>query len=230
MTKRKSLLKERVVNYEKYLADLALPLGQGLAQDPQTIRSQVFPLIEKQLEIIHHGQVVLLEEAQQIMDIATNIVRFFCACRSGMYGKYLRLCFGVCAFKSDFLPIGFLLPYTDFSENFEVLTPDEAKKELEKLAQRGLVHTVWTALTPFITTLCNCIRRDCFALRARLESDIKVVWKGEHVASIDIDKCNGCKECLKMCNFGGYQFLFFFKEGFCQFSTLLWLWGLPICL
>ena len=198
---RKALFKGMLVDYEKSLADMVVPLGQGLAKDPATTRSVLIPTIEQQLEAIHHGQVILLEEAQQVMDIATNVVRFFCACRSAMQGKYHRLCYGVSSFKSDFLPSGFLEPYPDYAQNLEVLTPEEAKKELAKFDHQGMVHTVWTMITPFVNAICNCTRKDCLALRGRLESDVRTVWKGEYFARIDPELCNGCRDCMKLCNF-----------------------------
>jgi len=203
---RKAVIKGLLVDYEKSLADMLLPLGQGLAKDPATTRSVLIPTLEEQLEAAHHGQVVLVEEVQQIFDMATNVVRMFCACRSQMQGKYHRLCYGVATFKSDFLPSGFIEPYPDYSQNLEVLTPEEAKKEVVKFDHQGMVHTVWTIMTPFITTICNCTRKDCLALRARLETGANVVWKGEYFATIEPELCNGCRDCRKVCNFGAIAY------------------------
>jgi heterodisulfide reductase subunit A-like polyferredoxin len=34
----------------------------------------------------------------------------------------------------------------------------------------------------------------------------KVMWKGEYVADIDPLLCNGCRECLQRCYFGGIAY------------------------
>jgi MinD superfamily P-loop ATPase len=33
-----------------------------------------------------------------------------------------------------------------------------------------------------------------------------VLFKAEHVATIDWEECNGCRDCMKLCNFGAINF------------------------
>ncbi|MEW6034706.1 MAG: hypothetical protein AB1603_07625, partial [Chloroflexota bacterium] len=127
---RQQFMKGLMVDYEKSVAGLLGPIARGLVEDPATTRSKTIPETEAVLEKIHHGQVVLTEEAEQMFDLATHIARMQCACRSLMQGKNLRYCYGFASWKSDILPGGFLKPYPDYAD-MELLTPEQAKKEVK---------------------------------------------------------------------------------------------------
>jgi Pyruvate/2-oxoacid:ferredoxin oxidoreductase delta subunit len=156
----------------------------------------------------HWGQVVPIEEVEQILDMAVNIVRLPCACRSATRGLYdARYCFGVTTFKGG---IGHITnEYPDWTTDLEELTTGEAKKAIQKLDRNGLVHTIWTFITPYIGGVCNCTATDCLAMKGRLRSGLPIAFpffKAEHVAVIDLEDCSGCRDCLKNCNFGAISY------------------------
>ena len=88
----------------------------------------------------------------------------------------------------------------------EVLTTEEAKKAHQKLDRNGVVHTVWTWFTPFVAWICNCTTSECLALKMRLRESLPFFFKAEYVASIDFESCNGCRDCMKNCNFGAIYY------------------------
>ena len=96
--------------------------------------------------------------------------------------------------------------YPDYSADLEELTTEEAKKVIQKHDRNGLVHTIWTFISPYIGGICNCTVTDCLAMKMRLQMGIQSFFKAEHVSSIDWESCNGCRDCLKNCNFGAISY------------------------
>lgn len=150
----------------------------------------------------HFGQVVPLEDAEQVLERAHSITRIPCVCRSAVKGeKNARYCF---ALGMD--PVGIFGDYPDLKANLEVLTPSEAIRLVRKFDQEGLIHSIWTFKTPFIGALCNC-DRDCMAYKTQVASDLmQVMFKAEYVARIDPLACIGCRNCLKLCQFGALEY------------------------
>ncbi len=172
--------------------------------DPEAIKAMIAQRMEEQKRI-HWGQVIPLEDAEKVVDLTMSIVRTPCACRSATRGLWdARFCFHFAAVQSDFWPKGVFEQWPDYSRELEVLTKDEAKKELQKLDRQGVVHTVWTYGTPFTGSFCNCSTTDCLGLRL-WESKQRPFFKGEYIAAIDIEKCNGCRDCMKLCSFASIQ-------------------------
>jgi Fe-S-cluster-containing hydrogenase component 2 len=83
--------------------------------------------------------------------------------------------------------------------NFLILSLREHERE-------GLCHTVWTFHTPFIGGLCNCDRSDCIAMKATVTHDFPVMFRAEYVAKNDMERCNGCRQCMKVCQFGAIAY------------------------
>ncbi|MEW6328207.1 MAG: 4Fe-4S ferredoxin [Thermodesulfobacteriota bacterium] len=162
---------------------------------PRIYRLLVYPLVTRHLKKTHFGQIVPVEDIENILDNFTSVVRLPCICRKVTTGENKRYCFGI---GMDLTPIFKDIP--DFSD-FDRLSSKEAKQYIRHLDTEGQTHSVWTFNTPFISTLCNC-DRDCMAYRFQLKMQIgKAMWKGEYIAGIDPLLCNGCKECLKRCYF-----------------------------
>ncbi len=145
----------------------------------------------------HFGQVVTLEDAENILDSVDSITRLPCGCRYYTTGKTdKRYCFGLGVAAKE---MAGALPD---AHSFEVLTKEEAKKIIRDYDTEGLVHTVWTAVTPFIFSLCNC-DRDCLNYRGYIEErGSPNFFRGESIGKVDVDHCSGCKECMKQCQFG----------------------------
>jgi ferredoxin len=66
---------------------------------------------------------------------------------------------------------------------------------------------VWTFVAPFIGGICNCDRSDCGAMQATVTSGFPVMFRAEYVAEVNPDLCNGCRQCMRVCQFGaiGYS-------------------------
>ena len=195
--------------FEKFEENVVTTFGaldKLMVSDPDAAKA-MFPAVVEQYKKEHWGQVVPLEEIEQILDMMVNIVRLPCACRSTTRGLYdARYCFGVTTFREGWSNI---LEYPDYSTDLEVLTAEEAKKAIRKLDRNGLVHSVWAFITPYIGGICNCSATDCLAMRGRLRLGMPEAFpffKAEYVASIDWEVCNGCKDCLKNCQFGAISY------------------------
>jgi TPP-dependent indolepyruvate ferredoxin oxidoreductase alpha subunit len=92
--------------------------------------------------------------------------------------------------------------YPEASASLETLDPEEAKRIIRRFDEEGLVHSVWTGMTPFVVGLCNC-DRDCGAYRFYIERRGRpAFFRAEYVCQVDPDLCTGCKSCMKQCQFG----------------------------
>lgn len=93
------------------------------------------------------------------------------------------------------------------TKGLETLSGPEALAAIRNHEQEGLCHTVWTFITPFIGGVCNCDRSDCLAMRATLKHEFPVFFRAEYVANLNPDLCNGCRQCMRVCQFGaiGYS-------------------------
>jgi len=85
-------------------------------------------------------------------------------------------------------------------EGFEILAGAEALAQMESLEEEGAIHTIWTMITPFIGAICNCTTHECLGLRT-LAMNVGTLTRGEYVAQINTDLCNGCGFCEKACQF-----------------------------
>ncbi len=148
----------------------------------------------------HFGQVVLIEEVEQILKMVAGVIRLPCVCRRVTTGNQnARYCYGLTLDQR-------LRDSLDQSLNLEILSSEEALTSMRKLDKEGLVHSVWTFNTPYIGGLCNC-DQDCMAYRITHErAYFKNVFRGEQVARVDPDACNGCKVCIRQCQFGAMRY------------------------
>lgn len=149
-------------------------------------------------KVTHFGQVVPLEDAEMILDMADSITRFPCGCRYWLTGKSdKRYCFGLG------VDIGRILGrFPDPASSLEVLSSEEARKIVRGFDNEGLMHSVWTGVTPYTMGLCNC-DHDCGAYRRYVEEDgTPNFFHAEYVCQVDWDRCTGCKSCMKQCQFG----------------------------
>jgi ferredoxin len=148
----------------------------------------------------HFGQVVPIEEVEQIFAMVEGVIRLPCVCRKVTTGKEnARYCYGLTLDQR-------LRDSLDDSFNLEILSPEQALEAVRGLDKEGLVHSVWTFKTPYIGGLCNC-DQDCMAYRITYERRyFKNMFRGEHVASVDLEACNGCKVCIRQCQFGAMRY------------------------
>ena len=202
---RKLFMADFFENVERLVGDRIGALDKALAANPAAAAS-IFPQLVERQKKEHWGQVVPLEEIEQILDGAVAVVRVPCVCRSTLRGvRDARYCFGVTTSVRDPRAAVFQ-QYPDYSTDLEVLNKEDAKKAIQKLDRNGLVHTVWTFLTPFIGGLCNCTVNECLALKTRTRLGFPTFFKAEYVATIDWETCSGCRDCMRVCNFGAINY------------------------
>lgn len=188
--------------------------GMGRMQKlPWFIRNLVSRLISRKMKKVHFGQVVPIEEIEQIFEFTNSIVRVACICRKNTIGKEKRYCYGI-----SLAPEGgrMLEIYLDVdksyaagpgdAEKYETLTREEAIAAFRAHELEGLCHTVWTFHTPFIGGICNCDRADCMAMRSTVTHSVPVMFRAEYVAEIDPDLCSGCRQCMRLCQFGALSY------------------------
>jgi ferredoxin len=148
----------------------------------------------------HYGQVVPIEDVERIFEMVKGVVRLPCVCRRVTTGNMnARYCYGLTTDKG-------LMDALDDSFSLELLTTEEALESIRKLDKEGLVHSVWTFKTPFIGGLCNC-DQDCMAYRmTHVRRDYPVMFRAEWVAEVTADECNGCRLCMRQCQYGAIRY------------------------
>jgi ferredoxin len=150
----------------------------------------------------HPGQVLHLDDAKKVLELADPIIRVNCACRYMSRGIEDACClaFGALA---EMVP---KLPRYVPDRGVEPLHIDEAQDFVEQMNEQGRVHTVWFGPMPYIAALCSCELPECAAMKIRTYYDLQFLYKGEYVARVDLTKCDGCQACASRCNFGALNF------------------------
>jgi Pyruvate/2-oxoacid:ferredoxin oxidoreductase delta subunit len=192
---------------ENFVRSFVVPCTGVSSYQPETVTEDTtekpgIPLSEDQIlrrnKMEHFGQVVPIEDVEKVLSLTDSITRMPCGCRyyeSGITNA--RYCFGLGIDASHILE-----SYPDLSASFEVMSKDEAMKLIRKFDDEGLMHSVWTVITPFVGGLCNC-DGDCGAYRGYIRNKGRQsFFKAEYVCQVDPDQCTGCKECMSQCQFG----------------------------
>lgn len=187
---------------------------ERLKNMPWFLRNIFSRLISGKMKKMHYGQVVPIEDVEKIFQFTNSIVRVACVCRQSTLGRQeKRYCYGVSLGPDG----GRLLEIYEALEegfsggvhdgNHEMLTREEALAAFRDHEREGLCHTIWTFHTPFIGGICNCDRADCLAMRSTVTHNVPVMFRAEYIAAIDRDKCTGCRQCMRLCQFGalGYS-------------------------
>lgn len=180
---------------------------------PKFIQWLVRKLVPVKMKKKHYGQVVPIEEIEQIFGFVNSIVRVECFCRKFTAGKKeKRFCYGI-AMGPNGGKFGELM--REIAPSFltgpdvggmEVLNKGQALAAFREHEKEGLCHSVWTFQTPFIGGICNCDRSDCLAMRSTVTHNIPVMFRAEFIAAVEPDKCTGCRSCMRVCQFGALSF------------------------
>jgi len=172
---------------------------------PAPVERRGKKMLSRRMQKIHYGQPVPIEECAEIFEIATSIVRIPCVCRTFAGHKPEALCIMVTTQAMEpILEEGFK-DYVDGPDvsSFAQLTKQEALTLLKRCETRGLMHSVWTFLTPFIGAICNCnVESGCMAMKLTIGYSMPLMWRGEWVARLDQEACTSCRQCASLCPFG----------------------------
>jgi len=187
----------------------ALGMLEALSRLPPYVRAVINPIAVKRQKRLHYGQVVPIEELERIFDFVNSIVRLPCLCRQATVGSEQRHCYALSMVPDERSQLIELVRSVGSSYltgpdigGLEVLSREQALVSLRELERKGLCHTVWTFKTPFVGSICNCDRSDCLAMRATLSMGYPMMFQAEYTAEVNHDLCNGCRECMLVCQFG----------------------------
>ena len=202
---------EEFVSHPEALAKDAHNIDR-LSRLPGFIKGLVGRIVTWKMKKTHFGQVLPIEDIKQIFDFTNSIVRVACLCRNITLGKEKRYCYGISLSPDGgwLTEMSSALDMSFFTGpdagGFEILTKDEALSAFHEHEREGLCHTVWTFHTPFIGGICNCDRSDCLAMRTTVTHSTPVMFRAEYVAGINPDECSGCRECMRICQFGAITY------------------------
>jgi len=171
--------------------------GAPPAAEPPTVELSEDEILARR-KIVHFGQVLPIEDVEAVIDMVDSITRIPCGCRFISTGKTdKRYCFG---FGIDRMRL--LGKYPDAASSLEVLEKEEAKTIFRQYDEEGLMHSIWTGVTPYVFGVCNC-DRDCMAYKGYIEMrGPPSFFRAEYICQTDWDLCTGCKSCMSQCQFG----------------------------
>jgi ferredoxin len=203
-----------------------------LNKAPLLIRSLLSRMTTRKMKKVHFGQVVPIEDIERIFEFTNSIVRVACICRKSFLGEEKRYCFGISLMPDGgkFFEI-FNAPGKGYSggiddKRYEMLTKEDAIAAFRRYELEGLCHTVWTFHTPFIGGICNCDRVDCAAMRSTVTHKVPVMFRAEYIAHVDTDLCKGCRQCMRLCQFGAISYSASNQKAFVDQN---WCYGCGIC-
>jgi ferredoxin len=193
----------------RFIESFVMPAVPSVSSK-QTAIDEIQPTIEapetsprdenilKHRKVEHFGQVLPIEDVEQVIDLTDSITRMPCGCRFITTGKSdRRYCFGL-----GFDRFSILGKFPDAAASLEVLEKEQAKRIFRKYDQEGLMHSIWTGVTPYVIGICNC-DRDCGAYKGYIEMrGTPYFFRAEYICQIDWDICTGCKSCMSQCQFG----------------------------
>jgi len=156
----------------------------------------------------HSGQVVPIEDVERIFGFVNSVARLPCFCRYTLHKSETRFCYGIALGPNGGRMLEILEGVDDSffrgpdMNGIEQVSREEALAQMRELERHGACHTIWTFRSPFIGGICNCDRSDCLAMITTLNHGIKLFWRGEYVVQIDPARCKGCRQCMRVCQFG----------------------------
>lgn len=171
---------------------------------PLPIERAVKKQIHKRQQVHHFGQPVPIEECERIFDFATQIVRMPCVCRTFAGKSERAYCLAVTALPMDDTLAEAFKGFDGGPDNngLERLTKEQAMELLHACEREGLMHSVWTFITPFIGAICNCnLDSGCMAMTISLTHETPIMWRGEYVIDLSAEECISCGACVKRCPF-----------------------------
>lgn len=190
--------------FQSTIRDGFVTLGrlETLFNKKRRLRPTLITKIVNKAKAEHFGQVLPIEEIQGIVRQAETVVRMPCACRWVAQNNEKRCCYGV-SYSANAWYQNLDMRYFGKAEGecLEYLAKEEAIRQMERLEEEGAIHTIWTMITPFIGTICNCTARECLGLRTLRSVHVETIARAEQVALVESHVCNGCGVCEDVCQF-----------------------------
>ncbi|MGA1824318.1 MAG: 4Fe-4S binding protein [bacterium] len=154
----------------------------------------------------HFGQVLPLEEIRDIVLKAATIVRMPCPCRWTAIKKEVRCCYAV-SYTPEAWYEGIDMSYFGkvSCRPLESVSPDNAMKQMKEMEKDGAIHTIWTMMTPFIGSICNCNVQDCLAMQTLSKINTEIMLRAEYFAFVNSTLCTGCGKCVDICQFNAFS-------------------------
>ncbi len=174
-------LLEKMKQYAGWQAEASIPYG-----------SRVIP-VQAAMENI--PWVIPSEKVTRILQQARSIAVQDCVCRAhyGHCDAPLEVCLLLDDAADDFVGRGTARP----------ITHAECLSVLETADGYGLVHLAVYQPQRHPLSICSCCSCCCYQLRFLLALDrIDLVVRSEYSAQLDVEACNGCGECVRVCLFG----------------------------
>jgi len=156
----------------------------------------------------HWGQVVPIEDIEEILSMTNSITRVPCVCRKTTTGKEIRSCFLVSLNPKE-MGIADIIDQSFWGgpdiARFENFTKEATLTFMREAETKGAIHTIWTVGTPFIGAICTCDDTGCIPMKAYREVT-PLFFRSEYVIEIENGKCTSCKACIKICPFGALEY------------------------
>lgn len=184
-----------------------------LDKAPSVIRRLLRRRIVRSMKKNHYGQIIPIEDVERIFGFVNSIVRTSCICRYLTLKEEKRYCYGISLgpnsgkLSTIFKELGGGFDDGPDPKGTEVVSKEEALASFREHEKEGLCHSVWTFATPFIGGICNCDRPDCMAMQMTVVHNTPTMFRAEYVAETTSDACDGCRQCMRVCQFGaiGYS-------------------------
>jgi ferredoxin len=181
---------------------------EDLEKAPSFVRKVIQWKTVRTMKDLHYGQIVPIEDVEKIFGFVNSIIRTSCICRKKMHGEEKRYCYGISLgpggerLSEMFHEIAPSFSSGPDPKGNEVVTKEEALASFREYEKEGLCHSVWTFLTPFIGGICNCDRPDCLAMQMTVTHGTPTMFRAEYVAEMKQELCDGCRQCMRVCQFG----------------------------
>lgn len=162
---------------------------------------RMMQLFKENFKKKHLGQVIPIEDVDNILSIVNSIVRIPCVCRKSTVGKELRYCFAMSINPQSIGMAEFVNKNYFDGPNFRQFERYDKEKALDfmkSLEPSGIIHSVWSVLTPFVAFICNCGYDGCIPMLGYKEIT-PILIKGEYVGQVDTHLCTKCGKCTKVC-------------------------------
>lgn len=179
---------------------------------PTELEAKIRERMNRQ-KTIHYGQVVPIEEIEQILSMSGCIQRFACLCRYMYENKTeFRSCYLVAQQPYSRLMELMKSIHSDYLDGegvhgIEIVEPEEAIRHFREMDRAGLVHTVWTLHTPFTASICNCDPVHCSAMYVSTKNrHSSTLLMADYVAQIEEERCVGCRKCKMACQFAALEY------------------------